>query len=48
MLLKRTIETSATGTELSLDVLSAAQETVEDTRTLDPEESTSKKPILLA
>jgi RNA polymerase primary sigma factor len=46
MLLKRTIETSATGTELSLDVLTAAQETVEDTRTVDPEESTSKNDLL--
>jgi RNA polymerase primary sigma factor len=46
MLLKRTIETSATGTELSLDVLSSAQETVEDPRTEDPEESLAKSDLL--
>jgi RNA polymerase primary sigma factor len=46
MLLKRTIESSATGTELSLDVLTSAQETVEDTRSEDPEEAISKNDLL--
>ncbi len=46
MLLKRTIETSATGTELSLDVLSAAKETVEDPRIEDPEESLARSDLL--
>ena len=46
MLLKRTIETSANGAELSLDVLSATQETVEDPRTEDPEELLARSDLL--
>jgi RNA polymerase primary sigma factor len=46
MLLKRTIETSGSGTEVSLDVLTGAQETVEDPRTPDPEEAIAQGDML--
>ena len=37
-LLKRTIETSGSGSQVSLDILSATQDTVEDERTPNPED----------
>lgn len=44
-LLKRTIETSG-NTQISLDVISAAQDTVEDERSVDPEEVTVHTDLL--
>jgi RNA polymerase primary sigma factor len=38
LLLKRTIETSGTGSEVSLEVLSSAQETVEDLKAPSPDD----------
>lgn len=45
-LLKRTIESSASGGQVSLDVLSANQETVEDPRTKSPEEMMVRSDLL--
>jgi RNA polymerase primary sigma factor len=45
-LLKRTIQTSAVGTQVSLDVLTGNQETVQDERAASPEEETLKADLL--
>jgi RNA polymerase primary sigma factor len=45
-LLKRTIETSGTGSEVSLDVISATQDTVEDPKTTSPEEQMAHSDLL--
>ena len=46
-LLKRTIETSGSGSQVSLDVLSATQDTVEDERTVSPEEQMVHRDLLV-
>lgn len=45
-LLKRTIESNGSGTQVSLDVLSQNQDTVEDAKTKSPEESTTHSDLL--
>jgi RNA polymerase primary sigma factor len=45
-LLKRTIETSGSGSQVSLDVISATQDTVEDERVVSPEEHTAHNDLL--
>ena len=46
-LLKRTIETSASGSQISLDVISATQDTVEDENTVGPDEQIVQSDLLL-
>ncbi|MFT4647092.1 MAG: RNA polymerase primary sigma factor [Glaciecola sp.] len=45
-LLKRTIESNGVGSEVSLEVLTANQDTVEDERTSSPEEQLTKSDLL--
>ncbi|MEW6074164.1 MAG: RNA polymerase sigma factor RpoD/SigA [Planctomycetota bacterium] len=45
-LLKQTIHTTATGTEVSLDILTGAQETVSDERASAPDEELQKSDLL--
>jgi len=45
-LLKQTIQTTASGTQISLDVITSTQETVEDSRTTTPEETIQQADLL--